>query len=129
MKTISVSPGSVLATESTLLDMVVVRRYYELFRKRRRVKPIVLLLEPENGRYYLADGNHKAYAALLAHKRILEGPLLETDDDVRTYDLGATKKFRDLAELLEYCRRQNMASSKELGVTYIQDYGSIDYAP
>ena len=126
MRIIKVNPGSLLVTEGTYLDMETVRRYYMLFRKRRPVDPVILVQEPSNSHYYLADGNHISYAALLAKKIEINGKLLETDNDIRNYDLGKTKKFGTLDELLEYCRRQHITSN-EFGLITISDYAFLYY--
>ena len=125
MRYIRTNPGSLLATEGTFLDMLTVREYYERFKNQKEVDTVVLVKEPLNSHQYPADGNHTSYAALLANKEV-DCVVLETDEDVRNFDLGQTKRFNTLAELLAYCRAQHFASM-EFGIDTISDYAFLDH--
>ena len=124
MKYIKVSPGNLKVTATTLLDMAAVRRYFDLFRTKANVEPVVLVQEPGISSLLLADGNHTSFGGYLSGKTEIDGLLLETDDDVRTVNLGPTKEFKTLKELLDYCLRCH-ESSKEIGCEYICDYASL----
>lgn len=124
MLSIKASPGCLLATEGILLDMRTVRNYYDRLKKGERIYPVVLVRDPTHGRHYPADGNHTSYAGLLANTDV-DAVLLQTDADLRAIDLGLTKRFATLSELLVYCEGQNETSRKEIGVFQISDYGFL----
>lgn len=123
MRIVRVSPGSLKATEGTFLDMETVRRHYELFKSGGKPKDIVLVQEL-NGHYYLADGNHSSYGGFLLQAYV-DAKLLETDEDVRNTDLGKTKEFKTLNELVVHCLEYNTCSQREFGVEFICDYALV----
>src|SRR3989338_2055074 len=124
MKNIKVSPGGLKVTETTFLDMAAVRRYFDLFRSNADVKPVVLVQEPKISSFLLADGNHTSFGGYLSGKTRISGLLLEADDDVHAVNLGPTKEFKTLKELVDYCLRCH-EYSKEIGCEYICDYASL----